>query len=270
MTHPANEQPKLDLEATDLRAALHTALCEYRLSNMGCEDEAGAPYPLIDLCSNDGTDISTGREELFNLADFLASDPAVLALIAGVQEGEEKVESAKARLAQPFTGEMTDARRAAIAADIVTVQSASPFSGISREVREALEFYATNWDWYPGDGEYNGIEPGSPPTYYEAEPNAALKDDGGEKARKALSTLTAGASNAEGGNKANIDEAVHYVVRFGGQCRDCGDHDGVCPFSGLPCETAAKTVRHVIDALRYGVRFGFIASPLPNAEGDAR
>jgi hypothetical protein len=54
-------------------------------------------------------------------------------------------------------------------------------------MREALKFYRDNWDWYPGDGEQpNAVDVGAPPTFYEAEPNAALKADEGKIAAAAL------------------------------------------------------------------------------------
>lgn len=53
-----------------------------------------------------------------------------------------------------------------------------------KELEEGLRFYADNWDWFPGDGE-NPTEshPGSPPTFYEAEPNATMRADEGNRAR---------------------------------------------------------------------------------------
>jgi hypothetical protein len=58
------------VDGGELREALHSALCKYKMNNMGDEDEQ--PYPLIDLCSNEGTTIDTGRAELFMLADYLS------------------------------------------------------------------------------------------------------------------------------------------------------------------------------------------------------
>lgn len=74
----------------DLRAALHAALCDYRMSNFA-EDDGINPYPLIDLCSNDGTTIETGREELFNLADHLVSDARVIAALAAQPDPKGEV-----------------------------------------------------------------------------------------------------------------------------------------------------------------------------------
>lgn len=53
-------------------------------------------------------------------------------------------------------------------------------------------------------------------------------------------------------------EVVSYVSRYGGRCRDCGDNDGVCPGSGLPCGSADKAIRHVLEAINYGVKHGYI------------
>lgn len=56
---------------------------------------------------------------------------------------------------------------------------------------------------------------------------------------------------------------IDYVARYGGRCRDCADESGVCPGSGLPCANPRKAIKHVFDALEYGVKNGFIE--LPNA-----
>lgn len=74
------------------------------------------------------------------------------------------------------------------------------------------------------------------------------------------------------------DEAVEYVSRWGGRCRDCADENGSCPSSGLPCEPddADKIIRHVLTALHYGIRHGYLPSitgphPVtrkPSSEGD--
>ena len=57
-------------------------------------------------------------------------------------------------------------------------------------------------------------------------------------------------------------DVVGYVTRWGGNCRDCADENGVCPNSGLPCGGARKAIEHVLKALRYGVRHGYIDDPL--------
>lgn len=55
---------------------------------------------------------------------------------------------------------------------------------------------------------------------------------------------------------------IDYVARSGGRCRDCADESGVCPGSGLPCGSSRKAIKHVFDALEYGVKNGFIKSPV--------
>lgn len=65
-------------------------------------------------------------------------------------------------------------------------------------------------------------------------------------------------------------EAIAYVLRYGGFCKDCADENGVCPASGLPCENGEKAVKFVIKALRYGIDGGYIKSPfLPTPNGEA-
>jgi hypothetical protein len=64
------EAPKVEQEP--LRDVLFNALNDYTLTNMGCEDDPHIGYPLVDLVSNEGTDISTGKAELRVLADHLA------------------------------------------------------------------------------------------------------------------------------------------------------------------------------------------------------
>lgn len=61
----------------------------------------------------------------------------------------------------------------------------------------------------------------------------------------------------------NVAPVVDYVMRYGGRCRGCADENGVCPQSGLPCEShqARKAISWVIEAIRYGVTHGYIASP---------
>jgi hypothetical protein len=53
-------------------------------------------------------------------------------------------------------------------------------------------------------------------------------------------------------------ETVDYVSRYGGNCRDCADHRGVCPVSSLPCENRLMAIRWVIDAINYGFAHGFL------------
>lgn len=61
-------------------------------------------------------------------------------------------------------------------------------------------------------------------------------------------------------------EVVDYIARYGGRCRDCADNDGVCPNSGLPCAHNDKAIRHVLSAINYGVKHGFIR-PTPEKQG---
>lgn len=59
------------------------------------------------------------------------------------------------------------------------------------------------------------------------------------------------------------EETVRYVSRWGGFCRDCADmaDEGVCPYSGLPCGDRDRAVRHVIEALNYGYKHGYLKFP---------
>ena len=59
-------------------------------------------------------------------------------------------------------------------------------------LREALEFYATSWETHPGDSGPGGNTPQEP----VCDPDAALIEDGGAKARAAL---------AEAGIKESVD-----------------------------------------------------------------
>lgn len=58
------------------------------------------------------------------------------------------------------------------------------------------------------------------------------------------------------------DETLSYVMQYGGRCRDCADHFGVCP-GGLPCESdeAKGAIRHVLRAINYGMANGFLSTP---------
>lgn len=64
---------------------------------------------------------------------------------------------------------------------------------------------------------------------------------------------------------------VAYVGRYGSRCRDCADEFGICPSSGLPCDpdVADRAIRHVLDAVRYGLTHGYLPitpeSPTPSA-----
>lgn len=59
-------------EAGEIGDTLFRALRSYKLTNMACEDNPSIGYPLVDLMSNNGTDISTGEEEMRVLADHLS------------------------------------------------------------------------------------------------------------------------------------------------------------------------------------------------------
>lgn len=67
----------------------------------------------------------------------------------------------------------------------------------------------------------------------------------------------------------NDQETVDYVLRYGPRCRDCADENGVCPSSGLPCGNGGKAVRHVIAALNYGLKHGFLRPDEPAAPANA-
>lgn len=56
----------------------------------------------------------------------------------------------------------------------------------------------------------------------------------------------------------NTKVTVEYVAQYGGNCRDCADEDGVCPSSGLPCRGKLKAIQHVLGAVDYGTRHGYL------------
>lgn len=64
-------------------------------------------------------------------------------------------------------------------------------------------------------------------------------------------------------------ETIDYVLRYGGRCRDCADHHGLCP-SGLPCDVddAKTAIRWVLKALNYGIVNGFVPSPRPSQSAE--
>lgn len=71
------------------------------------------------------------------------------------------------------------------------------------------------------------------------------------------------------------EEVVGYAIRYGGRCRGCADENGICPSAGLPCDSALarRAVRHVIDAVNYGLRHGYLpgaTTTQPLASGDAQ
>ena len=49
-------------------------LLRYRMTNMFVEGDETDAYPLLDLLSTDGKDISTGEEELENIMDSICID----------------------------------------------------------------------------------------------------------------------------------------------------------------------------------------------------
>ncbi len=53
-------------------------------------------------------------------------------------------------------------------------------------------------------------------------------------------------------------DVIRYIIRYGGNCRDCADHDSICPTSGLPCGDSAKAITHVLNAINYGTRHGYL------------
>lgn len=57
-------------------------------------------------------------------------------------------------------------------------------------------------------------------------------------------------------------DAIAYVIRFGGMCRDCADTRvrGICDNSGMPCnsDVCRKVIAHALNAWRYGIKHGFI------------
>jgi hypothetical protein len=60
----------------------------------------------------------------------------------------------------------------------------------------------------------------------------------------------------------NCQEIASYVARYGGNCRDCADENGICPSSGMPCDSR-KAISHVLTALDYGLKHGYITAALP-------
>lgn len=54
---------------------------------------------------------------------------------------------------------------------------------------------------------------------------------------------------------------ISYIVRYGGRCRDCADTTigPICDGTGLPCGDGERAIQHVLAALAYGVKNGFIA-----------
>lgn len=116
------------------------------------------------------------------------------------------------------------------------------------EIAKVLEFYGAEWDYHPGDGEApDATHPGSAPTFYEAEPTDALKDDGGMMARVALADLRARSSAPEAregepvawrpidsapkdGTAIDVwrDEGGRETVYWGYPPHECGEMGGLC------------------------------------------
>lgn len=67
-------------------------------------------------------------------------------------------------------------------------------------------------------------------------------------------------------------ELVDYVMQFGGRCRDCADDGPICPSNGLPCgsKEARQGVGHVIKALAFGIKHGYLSNPFPLASEPIR
>jgi len=53
---------------------IEKTLHSYRMKNMFCEDDETDHYPLLDLLSQGGKDISTGKEEIDNIMDSIYLD----------------------------------------------------------------------------------------------------------------------------------------------------------------------------------------------------
>ena len=61
-------------------------------------------------------------------------------------------------------------------------------------------------------------------------------------------------------NTLTSDRTIDYVMQYGGRCRDCADHDGICPNSNLPCDPddRKEAITRVLDAAKYGITHGYI------------
>lgn len=60
----------------------------------------------------------------------------------------------------------------------------------------------------------------------------------------------------------NRPEIASYVARYGGNCRDCANENGICSSSGMPCDSH-KAINHVLTALDYGLKHGYITATHP-------
>lgn len=70
---------------------------------------------------------------------------------------------------------------------------------------------------------------------------------------------------AQGGKLEFTEEHVQHVLTSGPGCtrQACGAQSGVCPRTALPCYHAAAAVRHVLEAVAYGVNKG--RTPYPRS-----
>ncbi len=154
------------------------------------------PYPMTDL-----TGVLTSRADAEFIATFNPAKVSALLLEVGrlrdeneqlrlaICGGEDAPGYAASLPLETVLGVMRDnyaswKRDSELAWDGETAQS---WKARAKGALSALEFYRDNWDWFPGDGETpTPSDPGSPPTFYEAEPNAALRADEGNRAREAL------------------------------------------------------------------------------------
>ena len=92
----------------------------------------------------------------------------------------------------PGTAQWHERPQVARDRDIAAMQAAydaSPGPALEAEnarLREALAFYRDNWTFYAVGDEGDGVTDLGRLDGYEAEPNAALKADAGERARTAI------------------------------------------------------------------------------------
>lgn len=65
------------------------------------------------------------------------------------------------------------------------------------------------------------------------------------------------------------DEWLDYIGRWGGRCLECADYVGICP-KGLPCgrEEAHAAIRHVLEAVNYGLAHGYLTRSSPPITGE--
>lgn len=127
---------------------------------------------------------------------------------------------------------------------------------------EARQAYERWWNELPNTGNPHGVSMGTGQLAFLAGVMWALPHS--RLARR--SPTPEGWVLAAGTWRGDV---ASYLLHYGSRCRDCADEDGVCPASGLPCEVPAalKAVEHVLAAITYGVRQGFLsaapASPAP-------